>query len=136
MVNGMSRANLSVTNDQKPVMSLPNVLLRIEGLALFVGGILLFAHAGGAWWVFLLFLLAPDLAMLPYMISLRAGAIAYNIIHTFALPLVLLFVALSVSDAVLVQVAAIWIAHIGMDRVVGYGLKYATGFKDTHMQRV
>ena len=34
------------------------------------------------------------------------------------------------------QIALIWLAHIGVDRLLGYGLKYPTGFKDTHLQRV
>ena len=30
----------------------------------------------------------------------------------------------------------IWLAHIGFDRTLGYGLKCPTAFKDTHLQRV
>lgn len=124
------------TVDQKSSISLPNVLLRVESLVLLIGGILLFARAGGAWWVFPLFLFVPDLSAIPYMINLRVGAISYNLVHTYAIPLVLVSAALSSENAVLVQIAAIWLAHIGMDRAIGYGLKYASGFKDTHMQRV
>jgi hypothetical protein len=36
----------------------------------------------------------------------------------------------------MVAVALIWFAHISMDRTVGYGLKYPTSFKDTHLERV
>jgi hypothetical protein len=39
------------------------------------------------------------------------------------------------SDVAL-QVRLIWLAHIGLDRAVGYGLKYPTAFKETHLQRV
>jgi hypothetical protein len=31
------------------------------------------------------------------------------------------------------QVPLIWIGHIGFDRVLGYGLKYPTAFRDTHL---
>jgi uncharacterized protein DUF4260 len=42
-----------------------------------------------------------------------------------------------VADAdALVAVSLIWIAHVGADRALGYGLKYPSGFKDTHLQRV
>ena len=117
-------------------LSLPNLLLRVEGAALFAAGIAIFAQQGGAWWVFALLLLTPDLAMLPYLFSPRAGAISYNIVHTIALPLLFLMIGAGAESSAIVQVAAIWLSHIGMDRVVGYGLKYVSGFKDTHMQRV
>ena len=117
-------------------LSLPNLLLRVEGAALFAAGIVIFAQQGGAWWVFALLLLTPDLAMLPYLFSPRAGAISYNIIHTIALPLLFLLIGAGAESSAIVQAAAIWLSHIGMDRVVGYGLKYVSGFKDTHMQRV
>ncbi|RKQ33951.1 DUF4260 family protein [Oceanobacillus halophilus] len=36
----------------------------------------------------------------------------------------------------LIIVGLIWTAHIGMDRMIGFGLKYPTAFKDTHIQRI
>lgn len=124
------------TADHKPNVSLPNALLRVEALALLIGGILMFARTGGAWWVFLVFLFVPDLSAIPYVINLRVGAISYNLVHTYTIPCVILIAALSSENTVFIQIAAIWLAHIGMDRAIGYGLKYASGFKDTHMQRV
>ena len=35
-----------------------------------------------------------------------------------------------------IKLGLIWLAHIGMDRAIGYGLKYPTNHKDTHLQRV
>jgi hypothetical protein len=32
--------------------------------------------------------------------------------------------------------ATIWVAHIGFDRMLGYGLKYPTAFSDTHLGRI
>ena len=39
------------------------------------------------------------------------------------------------SPAILLA-AAILIAHVGMDRTVGYGLKLPTSFHDTHLGRM
>jgi hypothetical protein len=34
------------------------------------------------------------------------------------------------------SVALIWLAHIGFDRALGYGLKYKAGFGFTHLGRI
>ncbi len=56
--------------------------------------------------------------------------------HTYALPLALAALGVLAGWDTAVQLALVWGAHIGMDRMLGYGLKYRTGFKDTHLQRV
>jgi hypothetical protein len=117
-------------------ISLPKLLLHLEGLAVFMVVILLYAHQGFSWWMFALLLLAPDLAMLAYMINIHAGSIAYNLVHTYTLPLILAAICFSTGWMPGVQLALIWLAHIGMDRSVGYGLKYPNHFKDTHLSRV
>lgn len=111
-------------------------LLKLEGLVLFVGAIALYAMSGGSWVLFVVLLLAPDLSMLGYGVNTRVGALAYNSVHTYLLPALLLAVGLLSSAPLATQIGLIWLAHIGMDRTVGYGLKYPTAFKDTHMQRV
>ena len=128
------------TNTQPAVkvqsLSMPNLLLRLEGLTVLIAAIVAYAHQGGSIWLFLALLLAPDIAMLAYKINVRIGSIAYNALHFYALPIVLAGVALATSQPTLLLIALIWFAHIGMDRVMGFGLKYPTEFKDTHMQRV
>lgn len=117
-------------------MSMPRVLLGVEGAALLGASLALYAYFGYNWWLFALLLLAPDIAMLGYLRGPVLGSAMYNAAHTYTLP-ILLAVAGFVADAPLaLQFALIWLAHIGMDRAVGYGFKYATGFKDTHMGRV
>lgn len=111
-------------------------LLRIEGAAVLVAALAGYAHAGGSWVLLLVLFFAPDLAMLGYAAGPRVGSIAYDAVHTYALPVPLLVVGVMAGNALVVQVALIWLAHLGMDRLAGYGLKYATGFKDTHLQRV
>jgi hypothetical protein len=107
--------------------------LRAEGLAAFVLSILCYSHSGASWWLFGALLLAPDLAMLPYLLNARTGAASYNLAHNYVLPLALLALAVVFKLNVLFPYAFIWTAHIGMDRMLGYGLKYPSGFKATHL---
>jgi hypothetical protein len=117
-------------------LSLPRLLLHLEGAAVFVGAVALYIHLRGDALPFIALLLAPDLAMLGYLINPRIGATVYNLAHLYALPIALAALGLAVQNPVLVQLALIWFAHIGMDRAAGYGFKYSTAFKDTHLQRV
>jgi hypothetical protein len=116
--------------------SLPRILLHFEGLAVLVSSIALYFHEGWGWVTLVVLLLAPDLAALGYLVNNRVGAITYDLIHTYALPLALLVFGVLAETPTAMQIAAIWFAHIGMDRMIGYGLKYPSGFKDTHLQRV
>lgn len=111
-------------------------LLLAEGLGIFAAAVIAYAARGSNGWLFALLLLAPDLAMLGYLGGTKLGALTYNLAHTLIVPGALLGVGLAAGQAWLVDVSLIWIAHIGMDRSVGYGFKYATSFKDTHMGRV
>jgi hypothetical protein len=115
---------------------LPRVLLRIEGAALFTGAVVLYFHADYPWWLLLVLVLAPDLSMLGYLAGARVGAAAYDSVHTTLLPIALGVVGVLVESDVATRLALIWLAHIGADRALGYGLKYPTYFKDTHLQRV
>ena len=111
-------------------------ILRLEGAAAFAAAVALYAHAGFSWPLFALLILAPDLAMLPYLIGPRAGAAAYNLAHTYALPLPLALAGFWFASPIVAALGLIWTAHIGMDRMLGYGLKYASGFADTHLGRI
>jgi hypothetical protein len=116
--------------------SFPAVLLRLEGAAVLGASIALYAHGDWSWLAYLLLFLAPDLSMLGYLAGPRIGALTYDLVHFTALPAGL-GVAGVISDSGLpVQLALIWLGHIGIDRALGYGLKYPTGFRDTHLQRV
>jgi hypothetical protein len=118
------------------MFSRPGVLLRIEGMAVFVLSLFLYREMGAPWWRFFLLFLFPDLFMAGYLASVRAGARLYNLVHTYVLPLALAGAALHEHRFGLLSFALIWIAHIGADRALGYGLKNPTFFKDTHLQRV
>jgi uncharacterized protein DUF4260 len=118
------------------VVSLPRVLLHTEGIAVAVATIALYFHADYPWWLFAALVLAPDLSMVGYLAGSSIGAAAYDAAHTYALPVALAAVGLIVDAETAVQLGLIWLIHIAVDRALGYGLKYPTGFKDTHLQRV
>lgn len=113
----------------------PSLLLRLEGVTVLLVSIALYRQSHASWLLFVLLFLAPDLFMLGYLANSRAGAALYNVAHTLLTPGLLLAVGFLAGKAFL-PVALIWTAHIGCDRVLGYGLKYPTHFKDTHLQHV
>ncbi len=114
----------------------PRWLLHAEGAVLFAASIAAYVNFHGSWWLFILLLLAPDLSALGYLVNVRFGAICYNAVHVDVGPAALLAVGLLSTSPLAVLLALIWLAHIGMDRVAGYGLKYPTKFQDTHLQHV
>ena len=114
----------------------PRLLLRLEGLTLFVGAVIAFSMTQQSWWLFALLILAPDLSMLGYLAGSRFGAVAYNAVHVTFGPIVLTVVGLLFGDLPVLAVAMIWLAHIGIDRAIGYGLKYGKGFGFTHLGRI
>ncbi len=115
---------------------MPRILLHLEGAAVFLLSIFFYFHQGGHWLIFVLLLLAPDLGMMGYLAGPRIGSITYNAVHVYLWPLALMAFGLLAGLALAIQLALIWSAHIGMDRLLGFGLKYPTAFKHTHLQRV
>lgn len=101
-----------------------------------VVAIAIYFHAGHPWWLLVVLVLAPDLSMAGYLAGPGAGAAAYDAAHTYVLPTVLVAVGVIDDTNLATQLGLIWFTHIGVDRALGYGLKYPTGFKDTHLQRV
>jgi hypothetical protein len=114
----------------------PATLLRAEGVALLALSVMLYWINGESWLLFGVLLLAPDLSMLGYLAGPKVGAAIYNAFHAYAMPAVVGALGMIFASPMAMAVALIWFAHIGMDRTVGYGLKYPTSFKDTHLQRV
>lgn len=108
-------------------------LLRLENLAVAIAAIVAFRVAGGGWWLFALLFLVPDLFMLGYLAGPVTGARLYNLAHSYLAPAPVLGLAWMTGHELGAQVALIWVAHIGIDRVLGYGLKYPTRFADTHL---
>ncbi|MBA2402944.1 MAG: DUF4260 domain-containing protein [Bradyrhizobium sp.] len=111
-------------------------MLRLEGLALFVGMTLLYWVWDGSWWVYAALFLAPDLSFIAYLFGPRFGAMLYNAAHTYMVPMALMTVSFATAETLVLSIAMIWLAHIGFDRALGYGLKYASGFTFTHLGRI
>jgi hypothetical protein len=112
------------------------VLLRLEGLALFSAMVSLYALWGGSWWVFAVLVLVPDISFAGYLAGPKVGAIAYNALHTAIGPIALTLVGFALAAPLTLSIALIWLAHIGIDRALGYGLKYPAGFGFTHLGRI
>jgi hypothetical protein len=110
--------------------------LRLEGVAAFVAGLAIYGWLGGPWFLLLPLLLVPDLSAIGYLRDPRLGAFTYNLVHNWALGLALLGLGLATQIAPMAIAGAILIAHVGMDRAVGYGLKLPTSFQDTHLGRI
>ena len=108
-------------------------VLRIKGLALLATATAAYAQRGFGWGWFALFFLSPDLTFAAYLLGPRWGAAAYNAAHSTVGPLLLGAAALALGPAPLLMAALIGLAHTGFDRVLGYGLKYGSGFGDTHL---
>ena len=110
--------------------------LRLEGVAALAAGTAVYATLGGDWLWFVPALLLVDLSAIGYLANPRVGAFTYDLFHNWAIGLAVLAVGLAVSLPILALAGAVLIAHVGMDRSVGYGLKLGTGFKDTHLGRM
>lgn len=113
-----------------------DLILRAEQLSLFLAGVIGFVAMGGEPLLVLPLLLAPDLSMVGYLGGPRLGAITYNAVHNLVVALVVLGMGWFAALAPLALAGAILVAHVGMDRTLGYGLKLPTDFRDTHLGRI
>ena len=115
------------------VKTWPRTLLMIEGACIFGSTIWAYSRTGKSWWTFAGLLLLPDLGMAGFLANTVAGAATYNAVHTETPPILLLCAGVARKDNTLTSLALVWLAHIGMDRMLGYGLKYGTGFGHSHL---
>ncbi len=114
----------------------PRMILMVEGFALFALCIFVYWKFGSSWWLFGALILAPDIGMIGYLHNPRTGALLYNALHFTTLPIAVGVCAYLWAEPLAFSIAVIWLAHIGMDRMLGYGLKYETAFVDTHLGRI
>ena len=110
--------------------------LRVEGAATFAAGLAGFLFLGLPWWSFLLLLIVPDISMVGYARGPRVGAILYNVVHDLATGVAVAGVGLAIGSVPVAAAGAILVAHSGMDRLAGYGLKFPSSFQDTHLGRI
>ena len=111
----------------------PLTWLRVEGLALAAAGLVVHATTGAPWWLVPALFLVPDLFALGYLAGNRVGAWTYNLAHTAPLSVALLAAGLGWDVQALTVAGAVGLVHIGLDRALGYGIKYDEGFGHTHL---
>jgi hypothetical protein len=112
------------------------IFIRLEALAVVAVSAVLYAQTGASWLLFASLWLVPDLSMLGYFAGPCWGARTYNAIHSYVTPATLVLAGLLLHRAQVLPCALIWINHIGVDRLLGYGLKYPAGFGWTHLGRL
>lgn len=110
--------------------------LRAEGVGAFAAGLAGFLFLGLPWWAFALLLIVPDVSMIGYLRGPRVGAILYNVVHNLASGVAVAGIGLAIGSVPLAAAGAILVAHSGMDRIAGYGLKFPSSFHDTHLGRI
>jgi hypothetical protein len=108
-------------------------LLRAEGFAVLAAAVFAFSRFGSDWGMFAWYFLAPDLAFFAYLGGSKFGALAYNTSHSCVGPVLALSIGIFLPSPMAITLSLIWFAHIGMDRALGYGLKYFSGFGYTHL---
>lgn len=108
-------------------------ILRAEGLAMFIAATWVYSMLAMSWWWFFLLIFVPDVFMIGYARNSKLGATIYNLGHTYIAPFIVLALFVYFNDFALLMAAVLWFAHIGMDRALGYGLKFESGFKHTHL---
>jgi hypothetical protein len=120
----------------RTMLASPKLLLRLEGLLVIIAALVFYRGLGDSWLKFGLLFLVPDVFMIGYIFGTKIGATVYNLGHTYIAPLLLWIVCYTTHTPSLCCITAIWIAHIGFDRLLGYGLKYPSAFKETHLGKV
>jgi hypothetical protein len=129
-------ASFSAENASGMTIGAVRTWLRLEGLAGFVAGLVLFGASGGNWLFIVPLILLPDISAVGFLAGSRAGTFTYNLFHNWVPGLVTLGVGFWMTSPAIILAASILIAHVGMDRMVGYGLKLPSSFNDTHLGRM
>jgi hypothetical protein len=112
------------------------MVLRVEGVCALIAALIAYSRFGASWGTFAVFFLTPDLSFLGYLAGPRTGAVAYNVAHSYIGAISCLAIGVLYSVPMVICTGLIWAAHIGFDRALGYGLKYSSGFSETHLGRI
>lgn len=130
-----TRAGSDIDEPVGVITGTPRTWLRLEGLTLVIGALAGFATTGRTWWLVPALLLLPDVAALGYLWNTRVGAHLYNLSHAAPVPVALAGIGIWQHESLVLAIALIWLAHIGMDRAMNYGLKYPDDSRHTHLGR-
>ncbi len=110
--------------------------LKIEELAQFILGIVLFSQLNYTWWWFPALLLTPDIGAIGYLINTKVGAIIYNLFHNKTIAIAIGLWGFYFDNSVLILIGVILFSYAAFDRILGYGLKYPDSFKNTHLGKI
>lgn len=112
------------------------IILLLENLLIFFGALYFYHQIDGNWLHFLLLLFVPDISMIGYLKNPVQGSLLYNLVHNYILAIFLMLLGIATNNTFFYNLGIILSAHVALDRTLGYGLKYPTKFKDTHIQKV
>ena len=111
-------------------------IVKLEELGLFILGIYFFNQLDYAWWWFLVLILVPDFSMIGYVFGNKTGAFCYNLFHHRGIAILIYLVGIYFHQNEIQLIGVILFSHSSMDRIFGYGLKYESGFKYTHLGEI
>lgn len=111
-------------------------VISLENLGLFILSVYLFSLLDFSWWWFPALLLLPDLSMIGYGFGNKFGAVLYNLFHHQGIAVLVYLSGIYFENECTQLGGIILFAHSVMDRIFGYGLKYFSGFKDTHLGKI
>jgi lysylphosphatidylglycerol synthetase-like protein (DUF2156 family) len=127
------QASNAATAPPGTVVGAPRIWLLLEGLTLLVGTAVAFSTTHQSWWLALSVLLLPDVFAVGYTFGKRLGAHMYNVAHATPLPALLVGLGWWQDKSILLAVGIVWLGHVGMDRMLTFGLKYSDDFQHTHL---
>jgi hypothetical protein len=128
-----SDVEVVVARSDGTVLGSPRKLLRLEAATLLVGALIAYSTTRQAWWLVPLTVLVPDFLAAGYLGGSRLGALLYNLAHSTPLPAIMVGVGWWQARPLVLALGLVWLAHIGVDRLLGYGLKYNDNFQHTHL---
>lgn len=114
-------------------MSQPVLFERIESLFIFCAVVYFYYLNDFSFVWFIVLLFSIDIFMFGYLKNPRLGALLYNVGHIYMIPVVLIVSGIYLTIPWLLAGGLIWAAHNAWDRMFGYGLKFPTAFKETHL---
>ncbi|MFT3912035.1 MAG: DUF4260 domain-containing protein [Ferruginibacter sp.] len=111
-------------------------IIRLEEFAMLLLSIAALYSHHPAWWLYAVMAIGPDISMLGYLAGNKTGAAAYNLFHHKGVAIAIFIFGFTYNIEPLIITGIILFGHSSMDRVFGYGLKYDTGFKFTHLGEI
>lgn len=112
------------------------LIIRTEGLTAFLASLYFYNYFAGSWLLFIALFFAPDISLFGYLRDNKTGSVIYNSVHNYILAFVVIMSGIVMVNSNLTSIGLILSAHVGMDRFLGFGLKYPAGIKNTHIQKI